>query len=433
MAMKILQFGEGNFLRCFFDWMLQKVSDATGREYLVTLVQPIPKGAALKIASAGFCHALLRGWEDGQYVERLDRIAVFERGIDPFSNPDALRDCARDPEYALCVSNTTEAGIFYEAGHDRPHNYPSFLADFLYHRMKAGLEPPMIMPFELIDRNGDKLRSAVELYASERGYEADFFAWLGRAGIYNTLVDRIVPGYPADAAERVEARLGFKDPYLTSGELFHLLVIEGDSAIAELIPFAEAGLNVVVTPDNLAFYRDRKVRILNGCHTASVGVALFAGVEEVDKFASHEKYGLWMNALAHEEIAYAMGGGEETGDYAREVIERFRNPALGHSFRSIALNSLAKSNTRLRPTLEDYRARTGKLPPRLTEGIAALVRLYLGGPTNGALPGGPLALSDWGDITGSSVEDILRAMFPGLDSEIMEALANETCIRNLAL
>ena len=206
-----------------------------------------------------------------------------------------------------------------------------------------------------------------------------------------------------------------------------MLVIEGDPEISRVIPFDKAGLNVVVTSDRLAFYRDRKVRILNGCHTASVPVALSAGIEEVDKFASHEKYGAWMREMAHEEIAFAMGDAPETHDYADDIIERFRNPALGHKFRSIALNSIAKCNTRLRPTLEDYYAKTGVVPRHMTKGILSMADLYSHGPVNENLPGGPLDLADYKDLAGTSPADILESMFPGLDVRIMKALLNELC------
>lgn len=424
MAVKVLQFGEGNFLRSFLDWMLQKVSDASATDYRVTLVQPIPKGTAREIASADSYQVLLRGYENGVYVEQLDCVGVIEKGINPFEEPDAFYALAEDPDYAVVASNTTEAGIFYERGHGAPHNYPSFLAAFLRKRMRHGFPPPIVMPLELIDRNGDKLREAIRQYATEWGWEEGFFAWLDEALFYNTLVDRIVPGFPADAAERIERQTGRRDPFLTSGELFHLLVIEGSPEISRVIPFAEAGLNVIVTPDQLAFYRDRKVRILNGCHTASVPIALFAGVEEVDKFASHERHGAWMREMAHREIAFAMGDAPETHDYAGEVIERFRNPALGHKFRSIALNSISKCNTRLRPTLEDYFAKEHTLPPLMAEGIFAMVRLYSEGPENTSLPGGPLSLSDYADLAGNAPEDILKSMFPGLDNDIMRALTD---------
>ena len=424
---KILQFGEGNFIRCFLDWMIQKVADATGTDYKVTLGQPTPRGAALKTADGAPWHVLLRGCENGTYTERLDLVDVVEKGINPFEDPDSLYACAEDPDYALVASNTTEAGIFYEHGRGEPHNYPSFLAAFLYKRMRHGLSPLLVMPLELIDRNGDNLKDAVLRYASEWGCDERFFTWLEGVKFYNTLVDRIVPGYPADAADRIEKQLGYKDHFLSSGELFHMLVIEGDPEISRVIPFDKAGLNVVVTSDRLAFYRDRKVRILNGCHTASVPVALSAGIEEVDKFASHEKYGAWMREMAHEEIAFAMGDAPETHDYADAIIERFRNPALGHKFRSIALNSIAKCNTRLRPTLEDYYAKTGVVPRHMTKGILSMADLYSHGPVNENLPGGPLDLADYKDLAGTSPADILESMFPGLDARIMKALLNELC------
>jgi tagaturonate reductase len=424
---KILQFGGGNFIRCFFDWMIQKVADATGTDYRVTIVQPTPRGTARETATAALWYVFLRGYENGAYIEKLDRVGVIEKGINPFDDPSLFYACAEDPDYALIASNTTEAGIFYEHGHDEPHNYPSFLTAFLYKRMLYGFKPPLVLPLELIDRNGDNLRDTVMLYALEWNCGERFFNWFEDVKFHNTLVDRIVPGYPADAAERIWERLGHEDHLLSSCELFHLFVIEGGTEILRVIPFDKAGLNVVVTPDRLAFYRSRKVRVLNGCHTASAPVALYAGIEEVDKFAGHKKYGAWLNEMAHKEIAFAMGDTSETHDYANGIIERLRNPVMGHKFRSIALNSIAKSNTRLRPTLEDYYTKTGVLPRHMTKGIRAMVRLYSCGPINENLPGGPLELPDYKDLGGASQEDILESMFPGLDGRIMEGLRNELC------
>lgn len=422
MTVKILQFGEGDFARGFLGWMLQKVAAASGRDYHVTLVQDAPKGTAREIAAAGSYHVLLRGYENGKYAERLDRVDVIKRGVNPFEERDVFYAIAEDPAYAVVASDTAGAGIFYERGHAEPHNYPSFLAEFLRRRMWCGLQPPLMLPLERIDRNGDRLRETIRRYASEWGWGEKFFTWLDGAVFYNTLADRLVTGYPEDAAGRIEEQLGRGDPYLSSGEHFHLLVAEGPPEISRVIPFDAAGLNVVVTPGQIGAYRDRKVRVLGGLRTASVPVALQVGIEEVDKFARHEWHSLWMRELAHKEIVHAIGGAPEALDYADSVAERFRNPALGHKFRSIAANSIAKCNARLRPTLEGYFEKEGALPPIMTDAVLSMVRLYSEGPTNTSLPGGPLALSDYAGLKGGAPEDILDAMFPGLDGGIMRAL-----------
>ncbi|MDR1048548.1 MAG: hypothetical protein LBL51_02240 [Synergistaceae bacterium] len=425
--MKIFQFGEGNFLRCFFDWMLQKIADAAGESYEVILVPPTPRGSARvrEIAAAKSYHVLLRGWENGKYTETLDRVEVIKRVVDPWENLDEYLAAGME-DIALVVSNTTEAGIFHDpARADKtPHNFPSLLALLLMKRAKAALPPLSIMPMELNDRSADLLKKCLRLYGQTCEYGSVSGDYLVRCAFYNTLVVRSVPGVPADARERVARQIGREDPYLTSGELFHLLVVEGDDGILELLPFGRAGLNVVVTRDRLDFYHDRKVRILNGAHTSSVPAALFANLENVDAFASRPEHAKWLSKLMHDEICRALDDSAETHAYAEEVLTRFKNPALGHSFRAIALNSVSKMNARLRPTLTDYFKKEGRLPPLMTEAVGKMCELYGQGAV-AELPGGPLELRDFSQIRGPSLSDRLESFFPGLPPEMKEALLRE--------
>ncbi|GHV47097.1 altronate oxidoreductase [Synergistales bacterium] len=422
--MKILQFGEGNFLRCFFDWMLQKIEDSTEKRYEVTLVQPIPNGLVKEIAAAGEYHVLLRGYEGDKYIETLDKVGVIKKGINPYEEFDEYLSVGLG-DIGLVVSNTTEAGIFHDPAQTKPHNFPSFLALLLNKRVEAKLPPLSIMAMELNDRSADLLKKCLTLYGESFHYGAPYAEYLESCVFYNTLVDRIVPGFPTDAKDRIAAQTGKEDPYLTSGELFHLLVIEGDKKILDILPFDKAGLNVIVTPDKLDFYHDRKVRILNGAHTSSVPVALLSGIENVDKFASHPEHSKWLASLMHGEICRALDDSEETHAYADEVLTRFKNPALGHSFRSIALNSVAKVNARLRPTLEDYFKKEGKLPPFMTGAISKMRELYSRGAIV-QLPGGSLELKDYSDIKSPSgnptAEDYADSFFPGLNAPLRAAL-----------
>ncbi|GHS94882.1 altronate oxidoreductase [Synergistales bacterium] len=424
--MKILQFGEGNFLRCFFDWMLQKTSEATGNKYEVILLQPTDSksGSARKIAEAGDYHVLLRGYEGDRYVETLDRVDVITKGISPWHERAEYLSAAME-DIELVVSNTTEAGIFHDPTKTEPHNFPSFLALALDRRATAKLPPVSIMAMELNDRSGELLKKCLKLYGSSFRFGSAYEEYIESCTFYNTLVDRIAPGFPADARERITSMIGKEDPYLTSGELFHLLVIEGDSKILNILPFDKAGLNVIVTPDKLDFYHDRKVRILNGAHTSSVPVALLSGIENVDAFASHPDHSKWLSNLMHGEICRALDDSEETHAYADEVVTRLRNPALGHRFRSIALNSVTKINARLRPTLDDYFKKEGKLPPLMTGAISKMRELYSRGAT-AQLPGGPLELRDYADIKSPSgtprAEDYVDSFFPGLASPLREEL-----------
>ncbi|MDR1578995.1 MAG: hypothetical protein LBS35_01455 [Synergistaceae bacterium] len=419
-TVNILQFGGGNFLRCFFDWMLQKVSDAAGVRYNVTLAQLTPGEPVDAIAAAGGYHVLLRGYEGDEYVETLDSVDVIKNAVSPITGADEyLRIGCGD--LSLIVSNSTEAGIFFDPDAAEPHNYPSRLALLLNERAKRRLPPLMVMALELNDRSGDLLRRALFQYGELFGYGREYFDYLSACDFYNTLVDRIVPGYPRDAAERVTSEIGHEDKWLTSGERFHLFVIEGNEKILNDIPFDRAGLNVIVTTDKLGFYHDRKVRVLNGAHTASVPVALLSGIENVDAFVSGEPHASWLSGMIHGEICLAMDGSAETHAYADDVMARFRNPALGHKFRSIALNSVSKADTRMAPTISDYFKKTGEVPPRMTEAAGRLAELYGRGPV-ARLPGGPLELGDYSSIKGSSLREMLDSFFPSLGSDIKEAM-----------
>ena len=418
--MKILQFGGGNFLRCFFDWMLQKISDETGRTYEVTLVQLTPGEPVFEIADAGSYHVLLRGYEGEKYVETLDEVSVIKNAVSPLTDLDGYL-AAGLGDMELILSNSTEAGIFHDPSGTEPHNYPSYLALLLNARATRGKDPIMIMAMELNDRSGDLLKKAVLAYGDTLGYGDVFKKYVNACTFYNTLVDRIVPGYPADAAERVFEKIGREDKWLTSGELFHLFVIEEDKKILDSIPFTEAGLNVIVTDDKLDFYHDRKVRILNGAHTASVPVALLSGVENVDAFASHPEHSKWLGGMMHDEICRAIDDAPETHAYADEVLTRFRNPALGHRFRTIALNTVSKADTRMSPTLRDYHKKFGAVPPKMTDAAGKLCELYGNGPIPD-LPCGPLELADYAQIRGFTRKEMLESFFPSLSAETREAI-----------
>lgn len=421
--MKILQFGGGNFLRCFLDWMLQKVGDATGIRYEVTLVQLTPDEPVFEIAAAGSYHVMLRGYEGGEYVETLDEVSVIKNAVSPLTGMEKYLE-AGCSDLELIVSNSTEAGIYFDPSQKEPHNYPSYLARLLHARARKKLPHVMIMAMELNDRSGDLLKSVLVKYGDSFGYGETYSDYIDSCKFYNTLVDRIVPGYPADAAERVFEKMGRTDKWLTSGELFHLFVIEGDESIMEKIPFHRAGLNVIITGDKLGFYHDRKVRILNGAHTSSVPVALTAGIENVDEFASHPVYARWLSRLVHDEICPAIDDSEETHAYADEVLTRFKNPALGHKFRSIALNTVSKADTRMSPTLKDYYAKRGGAAPLMAEAAGKLCLLYRSGPVIN-LPGGAFELKDYALIKGNSPEAMLESFFPSLPADVRKAVCHE--------
>ncbi len=425
--MKVLQFGGGNFLRGFFDWMLQKIADTGAEQYSVTIASAIPSEDCSSLVEAGRYRVVARGVSATGETEEVDTVTVIRDTVNPFRDFSRFLAISLDPELRLIVSNTTEAGIFFDATQTLPHNYASFLAALLEQRCYAKLPSPAVMPLELIENNAGVLKKCVLDYGKIFGYGDAFCDYVEKTRFYKTLPDRIIPGYPRDIAARLDAEAGWVDKYMTSAELFHLLVVEGEDSFTMALPFARAGLNIILTLDEFNRYRDRKVRVLNGCHTASVAYALNAGLEKVDKFASDAKFGPWLRALAHEEIVPALGfsqaGLDDAHRYADAVLERFRNPCLGHSFRSIALNSVSKCATRLSPTLADYYRLRQKIPEQLTNAVGELVKLYQRGPLL-HLPGGDLMLSDYGQIEDLDEQQMLAAFLPGLSPELMECVKN---------
>ena len=431
MNYRVLQFGGGNFIRAFFDWMLQKIEESTGQKQEVFLVKATPgKGRVLALPRE--YSVLLRGRREGEYRERLDAVTVIKGGCDPYTPQgfNELMEAALSPDLRVVTSNTTEAGIFFEE-REGPHNFPSFLAAALEKRAAAGLPPLFILPLELIEDNGRVLKNCLERYGRQWGYGGCFFDYLDDCYFYDTLVDRIVTGFPPREAEKIASKRGRMDPFLVAGELFHLLVLQGDERILEVLPFHQGGLNAVVTKDGLPFYRDRKVRVLNGVHTASTPLALSAGVEFVKAFVEDGRFGPLLKKLIRDEIIPAFSDDPETYEYGDEVLERFKNPALEHSFRAIALNSISKMNARLRPTLEDYFKKFKTLPPLLTGAVAAMAELY---DCDGAkdLPGGPLELADFHQLKGPGLEGAMDSFFPGLDGALRQALLSRVGAINSA-
>ena len=422
MDYTVLQFGEGNFIRAFFDWMLERIAAATGEKHAVFLVQPIAQGHVDELVRAGTYSVLLRGFRNGNYEESLESIDVIRGGCNPFEGDgmSSMLAAALSPSLKVVTSNTTEAGIFFEE-HPKPHNYPSLLTAVLRERSAAALPPLSIMPLELIENNGQALKACIERYARLWKYDDAFFDYLDACRFYDTLVDRIVPGFPAKEAPELCRKLGKEDPFITSGELFHLFVIQGGREILDVLPFHKADLNVIVTGDKLGFYRDRKVRILNGVHTASVPVALLNGIEYVRDFVEDPRFAPRLQSLVHDEIVPAFSDDAEAHRYGDDVLERFRNPALEHAFRSIALNSVAKCNTRLRPTLEGYHAKFNALPPVLTTCIEAMTDLYYCDGIRD-LPGGPYILSDFEQLRGRTIPDMTDSFFPGLNAPLRKEL-----------
>ncbi|MCH5212997.1 MAG: tagaturonate reductase [Oscillospiraceae bacterium] len=386
---RVLQFGEGNFLRGFVDWMFDKLNKENNGDFGVVVVQPINAGPVVDFLNEqdGLYDLYLRGLIDGEKVEETRVVECITRGINPYTDTDAFFECALNPDLRYIVSNTTEAGIEYKPGQtdgDFDNNtFPGRLTMFLKKRFDAGLPGFVLLPCELIDKNGAVLKDCILKYAADFGYGDEFIKWINEENVFtSTLVDRIVTGYPRDTAKQMEEEYGHLDNVINTAEIFHLWVIEGDKSLAKELPFTDIGINVVWT-DDVTPYKKRKVRILNGAHTMSVLAARLAGLESVGEMMNDADFMAYMNKGLFEEIIPVLDLPKDELEYfANAVIERFKNPFIKHLLLSIALNSVSKYKVRVLPSLLEYNEKFGKLPEVLTFGLAALIEFYKGEEAN---------------------------------------------------
>ena len=385
---KVLQFGEGNFLRGFIDWMIHQMNKQGLFGGRVCVVQPITFGAVCDMLNEqdGLYTMMLRGVMDGKVVEEKEIIQSISRCINPYSDFDAYLECAKNPDLRFIISNTTEAGIAYSPD-DKPTDmppasYPGKLTVFLYARYKAFNGDPskgmVIIPCELIEKNGTTLKSIVLRLAKEWGYEQGFIDWLENSNHFlSTLVDRIVTGYPRAEIDTITEKLGYKDNVLDTAEPFHFFVIEGGD-FSEELPLAQAGLDVIWTED-MTPYRTRKVRILNGAHTMTVLGAYLTGLDTVKEFMDDDTIHAYMNKGLFDEIIPTLDlPKEELESYTAAVSERFANPFIRHMLLDISLNSTSKYKSRCLPSLLTYIERKHEIPQVLSFGLAALIAFYRG-------------------------------------------------------
>ena len=378
METKIQQFGEGNLLRCFIDWMVQKMNDAAGFDGAVQIIQPIGDELCVpaKILNdrGGRYHTCLRGFMNGEKVEKIEEITCV-KGVDLPAN---IEKYATLPALRFVVSNTTEAGIQYVKGAD---TFPAKVLRLVKARQAAGLPGLVFIPCELIEHNGDNLKKCVlQHLADEPGDTAALKAYIEKDCVFcSTLVDRIVAGRPdPESAARYAEQLGEKDDVLVCGEPFHFFVVEtpaGFDLEAEL-PLKKAGVNVVYTPD-MQPYRTRKVRFLNAAHTTIVYWGLERGFEEVAQVVTDPEGAAFLKKVLFEEIypTVNLPDAEKT-DYANSIVERFTNPFAHHKLASIALNTIAKWKTRCLPVVCDYYKLNGRLPENMMAGYEAIARHY---------------------------------------------------------
>ena len=385
---RILQFGEGNFLRAFANWMIHEMNHHANFDAGTVVVQPIANGLIKTLNDQDGLYTLyMNGIKNGKVLSERKVVDCIKRGINPYEDYDAYLANAENPNLRFVISNTTEAGICYNPKdklEDAPQaSFPGKLTALLYKRFHffygASEKGMIVMPCELIDRNGDNLKKIVLQYAIDWNLDKDFISWINNYNIFcNTLVDRIVPGYPRDKMDTITKELGYIDNLVVEGEQFHLWVIEAPDSVKNEIPAKTCGLNIVFT-NNMEPYRTRKVRILNGAHTSLVPVSYLYGIDKVRESLEDEVVGKFIQDAIFEEICPTLDLPEqELIEFSNAVLERFRNPYLEHDLLSISLNSISKYKTRVLPSVLEYIKRENTFPKRLLFSLAALIAFYDG-------------------------------------------------------
>ena len=387
---KVMQFGEGNFLRAFVDYFFDIANEKAGWNGKVVMVQPIAPGLADAInQQEGLYTLYLRGSEKGQKVDDKRVISACSRALNPYSPGGWAKvlELARSADLEIIVSNTTEAGIVHDEeskfDQEPPHSFPAKLTRVLYERFKAGRGGVVVLSCELIDDNGKELLRCVNQYIDDWKLEEGFKNWVNGENVFcSTLVDRIVPGRIRDPKEleALNAANGYEDQLLDVGEVFGVWVIEGPEGLEDRLPFKRAGVPVHVVPD-VTPYKKRKVRILNGAHTGFVLGAYLAGFDIVRDCMNDDAIRGFMNRMLEEEIIPTLHGLDEKDlkDFAAAVQDRFNNPFINHELLSISLNSTSKWRARNLPSLLAYVEERKALPPCLTLSLAAYIAFYSSG------------------------------------------------------
>ena len=389
MPEKVIQFGEGNFLRAFVDWIIWNMDQKTNFNGSVVVVQPL-NGGMIDWLNGQDClyHVNLQGRENGKPVNSLERIDVISRCLNPYSQFDAYMALAEQPEMRFVISNTTEAGIAFDPEcklDDKPcSSYPGKLVQLLYRRYQAFNGDPtkglIIFPCELIFLNGHVLKDCILKYIDLWQLPEGFREWFENScGVYATLVDRIVPGFPRKEIAQIQEKIGYRDNLVVQAENFHLWVIEAPKEVAQEFPADKAGLHVLFVPSEEPYHK-RKVTLLNGPHTVLSPVAYLSGVNIVRDACNHEVISKYIHKVQFDELMQTLDlPMEELQKFAADVLERFDNPFVDHQVTSIMLNSFPKFQARDLPGLKTYLERKGELPKGLVFGLAAIITYYKGG------------------------------------------------------
>ena len=382
---RIVQFGTGNFLRAFVDCLVDDLNKSQSLDLGVVIVQSTNGQTAQTInEQEGLYTVVTQGLKNDKEINDAQVIECVTRSIALQSEYEAYLALAASPNLQIIVSNTTEAGIHYvNIPYDQQPstNFVANLTHFLYRRYEAfngdqtrGLT---ILPCELIEANGDELKATIIQYAKAWHLQEAFIEWLHVANTFcNTLVDRIVPGYPKDQIEDLTARLGYEDELVVIAEPYYIWVIEATESLRNVLPF-KADIHNVLLVDSLQLYRERKVKVLNGAHTALTPMALLLNVETVSEALAHPVIGEFVENYIVQEVLPTIDADEASLEqYKNDVIERFKNPFIKHYVKSIALNTIAKYKTRNVPALLEYAQETGELPFRAVTALAAWIYLY---------------------------------------------------------
>ncbi|NKI72970.1 tagaturonate reductase [Dickeya sp. CFBP 2040] len=386
---RVIQFGEGNFLRAFVDWQLDLLNEHTDLDAGIVVVRPIDTDFPPALnTQEGLYTTIIRGLnEQGDAVREPRLIRSVNREINVYRQFDEYLALAHDANIRFVFSNTTEAGISYHAddklADTPPASFPAKLTRLLFERFNhfngAADKGWVLLPCELIDYNGEKLKELVLRYAAQWALPAAFTTWLNEHNTFcSTLVDRIVTGYPRNEVDALQQELGYQDTFLDTAEYFYLFVIQGPQWLAEELRLNQLKLNVRIV-DDIKPYKERKVAILNGAHTALVPVAFLAGLDTVGESMNDAQIGKFVETTIAEEIVPVLDlPHDELMSFAEAVLSRFRNPFIQHQLLSIALNGMTKFRTRILPQLLTYRERHNALPKRLTFALAALIAFYRG-------------------------------------------------------
>jgi len=395
LPIKVVQFGEGNFLRAFVDYAFQRLNKEVGLNAGIAMVQPLKEGMVNLINDQDGLYTLfMNGIKKGEKIQDIELITNIVKAINPYTDFADFIALAKEEELQFIVSNTTEAGIEYVESDtpdsQPPGSFPAKLTVLLHERFKhfngdkaKGLT---IIPCELIDYNSETLKKCILQYCDLWKLSDSFKIWVSDACTYHsTLVDRIVPGYPRAEIEDYNNKLEYQDNLIVAAEPFFLWAIEGGAALKEKLPFHKTDLNVKIV-DDIRPFKMIKVRILNGAHTAMVPCSILFGNQLVMETVNGDFTGKFVNNIISEISETLEMDKNEIQAYTEEVMDRFKNPYIKHALADIALNSISKFKVRVLPSLLQFYKSNDKLPTNLTFSLACLIQFYKGTWKNEVLP-----------------------------------------------